>query len=406
MKDQGNLDGAVAEYREAIRLGPQGTAARWNLVDVLRSQGKLEQCIAEYREAIRLEPDDAFAHFSLGMALDRQGKLDDAIAAYREAIRLEPDNADIVGRFREAVRLRGKPETETNELRAQMELARKKFGSTDPQTASALAQLGANLVRQGKWSEAEPVLRECLAIREKTQPDAWNTFNTRSQLGAILLGQGKYADAEPMILSGYEGLKARVGKNPAGSEKRLAEASERIVPLYEAWGKKDKAEEWRARLAKRTPAEKLVFADLYYDRKQFAAAARYFTEALAAEPKLAESRKDQHRYNAACCAALAASGQDKDEPHPDETARAKFRGQALEWLRAELAAWATALAAADPKARNQILFHVPHWKVDPDLACIRDPEPLSKLSDAERKDWKALWSDVDALIKRALKPAP
>ncbi len=406
LKDLGNLDGAIAEYREAIRLHPEFTPARWNLVDVLRYQGKLDHAIVEYREAIRLQPDDAYAHFSLAMALERHGKLDQAIAAYRDALRFEPDNVDIVRRFRMAVQLRGQPDAETNELRVQMELARKKFGASAPQTALALAHLGANLVRQGKWSEAEPVLRECLAIREKTQPDAWTTFNIRSTLGATLLGQGKCSDAEPMILSGYEGMKAREAKIAAGSEKRLAEASERIVPLYEAWGKKDKADEWRTRLAKRTPAEKLVFADLYSDRKQFAAAARYCAEALAAEPKLAESRKDQHRYTAACCAALAASGQDKDEPHPSEDARAKLRGQVLESLRAELAAWATTLAAADPKVRNQFLFHVQHWKVDADLACIRDPEPLSKLSDAERKDWTALWADVDALIKRVLEHVP
>ena len=40
--------------------------------------------------------------------------------------------------------------------------------------------------------EAEPFLRECLAIREKTQADDWKTFNTRSLLGGSLLGQKKY----------------------------------------------------------------------------------------------------------------------------------------------------------------------------------------------------------------------
>ena len=36
-------------------------------------------------------------------------------------------------------------------------------------------------------AEAEPLLRECLAIRERTQADAWTTFNTKSLLGGALL---------------------------------------------------------------------------------------------------------------------------------------------------------------------------------------------------------------------------
>ena len=35
-----------------------------------------------------------------------------------------------------------------------------------------LAALGLNLLQQKKWTDAETVLRECLAIREKAQPDA------------------------------------------------------------------------------------------------------------------------------------------------------------------------------------------------------------------------------------------
>ena len=52
-----------------------------------------------------------------------------------------------------------------------------------PQLAGLLAQMGLGLSEQKKWTEAEPLLRECLAIREKTQPDVWSTFNTKSLLG-------------------------------------------------------------------------------------------------------------------------------------------------------------------------------------------------------------------------------
>jgi hypothetical protein len=113
-----------------------------------------------------------------------------------------------------------------------------------------MAGLGLSLVRRGQWAEAEPVLRECLGSREKSQPDEWSTFNTRSTLGGSLLGQKKYAEAEPLIVSGYEGMKAREARIPPPGRPRFTDAAERVVKLYEAWGKKDEAARWRARLSK------------------------------------------------------------------------------------------------------------------------------------------------------------
>ena len=139
-------------------------------------------------------------------------------------------------------------------FRAGLEAARKRFGADDPRTAGILAVRGLSLVRQGKWAEAEAILRECLAIREKVQPDEWTTFNTRSLLGGSLLGRKEYAEAEPLIVSGYEGMKAREEKIPLTGKKRLTEAADRVVKLYEEWGKPDKVAEWRAKLAKPSAA--------------------------------------------------------------------------------------------------------------------------------------------------------
>ena len=135
-------------------------------------------------------------------------------------------------------------------LREALERARKQFRPGDPRNAALMAPLGLCLIQQGKWVEAEPLLRETLAIREKTQPGDWTTFNTRSLLGGSLLGQKRYAEAEPLIVAGYEGMKAREAGIPPEGKPRLTEAAERLIKLYDAWGKKDKAAEWRARLAR------------------------------------------------------------------------------------------------------------------------------------------------------------
>ncbi|MEI4927474.1 hypothetical protein Q8G50_33700, partial [Klebsiella pneumoniae] len=67
-------------------------------------------------------------------------------------------------------------------------------------------------------------------------------------LGGSLLGQKKYADAEPLLLEGFNGMKEREAKIPTAAKPRLTEALERLVQLYDAWGRKDRADAWRAKL--------------------------------------------------------------------------------------------------------------------------------------------------------------
>jgi len=75
--------------------------------------------------------------------------------------------------------------------REALETMRKRYGEGLPPVAGALSVLGQNLLRQKKHGEAEPVLRECLKIRETKLPDDWSTFDTRSMLGCSLLGQSR-----------------------------------------------------------------------------------------------------------------------------------------------------------------------------------------------------------------------
>jgi hypothetical protein len=40
------------------------------------------------------------------------------------------------------------------------------------------------------------------------------------------------------------------------------------------------------------------------------------------------------------------------------------------------------------------------WRTDPDLAGLRDPGALARLSAEERKEWSFLWTEVEALFRR------
>jgi len=125
---------------------------------------------------------------------------------------------------------------------------------------------------------------------------------------------------------------------------------------------------------------------------------------MEADPKLGDDRRAGHRYNAACAAALAASGQARDEPPPDDAAKAKLRRQALGWLQAEQAAWGKLLESGPPQGRPAIAQTLNHWKQDNDLAGIHEAGALAKLPEAEQKEWQAFWADVEALLKRARPP--
>jgi serine/threonine protein kinase/uncharacterized protein YebE (UPF0316 family) len=261
------LHEVTLKLRES-KLGPDHPdtlQSRNNLAVAYLAAGRTAEAIVLHEATLRLlesklGPDHPYTRASRGnlaMAYRAAGQLDRAVLLLEQALQgfrpeVGPDHpyplatAQLLADTYATTGQHAKAELLS---RQGLERARKQFGAADPRTAGAMAQLAMSLVQQRKWTEAEPVLRECLAIREKAQPDDWSTFNTCSLLGGSLLGQGRFAEAEPLVVSGYEGLKARAAKIPPPAKPRLTEAAERVVKLYEDWGKKDRAAEWRAKLA-------------------------------------------------------------------------------------------------------------------------------------------------------------
>src|SRR5262249_10152204 len=122
-------------------------------------------------------------------------------------------------------------------------------------------------------------------------------------------------------------------------------------------------------------------------KKRHAAAARFYADAFAARPGLADDLRLPHRYNAACAAAQAAAGEGRDAPPLGEVDRLCWRVQAYTWLRADLAAWATALARGTPEARREAAGALAHWQKDPDLAPVRQPEALLWMHPGDARAW-------------------
>src|SRR5262249_23120898 len=81
---KGELDGAITDLREAVRLAPNSTLARTNLGNARARKGELEGAIDEYRGAIHIDPNYAPPHVGLGFALAKQGNVEGGIAELRE----------------------------------------------------------------------------------------------------------------------------------------------------------------------------------------------------------------------------------------------------------------------------------------------------------------------------------
>jgi serine/threonine protein kinase/tetratricopeptide (TPR) repeat protein len=228
---EGRLDEAEMIYREslAVRTKVQGNYHRdvvgstIGLANLLAAQGRLNEAESLLRECVaalkgRFTDNHRLVYLALeglGRLLQQYGKLAEAEVVWSEALAIE----------------------------------KKLFGEEHPLVAKSLQELASVLHGQGNPAGAEALLRQSLIILEKSLPDVWETFNTRSLLGASLVAQEKYAEAEPLLITGYEGLKRREDTVPGDSRLlRLKEALQRLVNLYETTNRPEQAAAWKRKL--------------------------------------------------------------------------------------------------------------------------------------------------------------
>jgi serine/threonine protein kinase/tetratricopeptide (TPR) repeat protein len=237
------LDHLVRMYRafgrtdEAIALGEQVRDAR------MKNLG------AYHPHTIHTLDNLALAYLGAGKPEQALPLLQQAAAGLEKHKFVPGDSGKIIANICECLENMNDPRQADDWRRKWLEAAREKYGPESAAYAGELEVHGADLLDRGRHADAGPILRECLAIRRKTQPGDWKTFLAQSFLGATLLGQQAYAEAEPLLVAGYEGLKAREKEIPRFfAQYRLPEAGGRVVRLYEAWGRPEEAAAWRSKL--------------------------------------------------------------------------------------------------------------------------------------------------------------
>jgi len=278
-REAGRMADAVPLLEETLtrrrtRLGqdhPDTLSSLNSLAITYRNAGRLSEAIPLYEETFKrfkakLGPgrtETLAALSNLAGAYQAAGRSAEALALFEQARQgykatLGPDHVSTViatSNLADAYRDVGRLADALPALEESLALVKSKLGPDHPHTLMSMYSL-ARAYLDAKPTQAESLLREFLAIRERKTPNDWRTFETQSLLGGSLLGQKRYAEAERFVLTGYEGMKARAAKIPAPQKKRLGEAGARIVALYDAWSKKEKADEWRKRLATEVVATK------------------------------------------------------------------------------------------------------------------------------------------------------
>jgi tetratricopeptide (TPR) repeat protein len=376
LRKAGRMDDAITEYKAAIRVGTDFAPAYHDLADALREAGHMDQAIAVYRAAIRLE-DRPEAHNGLALALRATGQLDQAIEEYREAIKIKGDFAQAHCNLGFALMAKGLPDQAMEEYRKAIAIKK--------DYVLARVNLGAALRETGELDQA---IAEFQQATRYGPEDALAHIN----LGNALAQKGEFRQAAEELRLGHQlGSRQPNGRDPSAqwlqTAERLADLDARLPALLDG------------REKPKDTGERLALAQLCQEyKKLFATAARFYADAFAAEPMLAEYLRAGLRYNAARAAALAAAGQGKDAQELQAPARARLRRQALDWLRADLAQWTKLEANGVPQIRMVLRGTLEHWQQDSDLASVRGDLALARLTADEQPGWRQLWADVEKTL--------
>ncbi len=186
-KDRMWLDQALPLAERAVALDGYLASARVSRGLVYTSLGRLDEAHREIEKAIQLDPGNADAQYALGTVSEARAQLDLADAAYRRAIALRPDRLfyDTLG----ALYLRtGRLALAIAAFQSSIRLA--------PDSFVGYRNLGSAYYLQGDLAQAAAQLQKALEI----EPQA----SLYTNLGVLYFAQGLYSQAAQASEQGLE----------------------------------------------------------------------------------------------------------------------------------------------------------------------------------------------------------
>jgi serine/threonine protein kinase len=383
----------------------------------LRADGKPSEALRSHESALAIREKIAAANptvakfqrmvaisqNNIAILLRNSGKPTEALKAYESALAIQQKLAD----------------TNPNVIGYQHELAASKSNigvllNAIGKPAAAMKEYESALAISEPLARAHPELPECASVVGATlhniaeiELSAKRFEEARDRLRQAIAWDRKALASNPrnriyrqnVVSDHLDMIKAARG---LGDSKGIADAESAIQELRDsdpAMAVIDArlAQVMKGAVALNDNAERLRLAQRAYDKALYVTAARLFSEVIDASAKLGDERPAPARYNAACAATLAVGGAGRDQPQPDDAAKATLRAQTLEWLTTELAAWKRVSITGAAGAKETVARTLTHWKNDADLASIRDDAGVASLPEPDRNAFRKLWADVDAL---------
>jgi tetratricopeptide (TPR) repeat protein len=150
----GDLEGAVTEYKQFLKLHPEATAIHSNLGAALAGLGRFQEAVPEYKIALKQSPRLAGARLNLALLYYKTGKIDDAVTELEKVHAEDPANHQAVLLLGDCYLRMGR---EDDVIRI-LEPEQKKY----PDDLAVVYLLGTALIRQKRVQEGEVLVDRIL----------------------------------------------------------------------------------------------------------------------------------------------------------------------------------------------------------------------------------------------------
>jgi eukaryotic-like serine/threonine-protein kinase len=447
LQEQGELNAAIGYYEKALTLDNDYAWAHYNFANALRVKGRLDEAYEHYQQAIRVDPQNIEVRNGLRSILLRQGRGKEVKANWQKALAADPREHEAWAGYAELCLFLG---DEAEYRRARSALLERFGTTTSPYIAEPVARAWLLLPgRQDGFQQAVALADRAVAAKASTLDWIYRYFLFAKGLAEYR--EGRFASAISIldgeastVMGPCPRLIVAMAQFQSGEPTQAKKTLGRAIAAFD-WSAEqaDNRGLWIAHILRRE-AEALILPNLspflrgdYQPRdnderlalvgicqfqRRGATAARLFADAFAADPALAQqlnsacraratlgdkqpvSRMEELytecRYPAARCAILAECGLGADAAKLTTAEQARWRKQAIEWLRADLAMWAQIRDSGSRAACALVGKVLARWESDPDLTGLRDPGALEKLPPDERQEWLALWREIASLVNR------
>ncbi len=232
-----------------------------NLASTLMQRGRYDQAESLFRGALETRrerygddsPRVASSLYSLGALHSNRGDFDRAEPLLRRALEIRvaaygPEDlkvASVLGSLGWVLGARGAHGEASECYRRVLAIRLERLGTDHHGVATARKNLAAVLLAQGETEAAGGLLEEALAVlRRPPHAGSWSLADAESLFGVYLARKGRHEQAETRLIAGYRAIRELRGDASADTRSALS----RVVDLYTAWGRPEKAAEYRARL--------------------------------------------------------------------------------------------------------------------------------------------------------------